>query len=113
MSFSKQSHRCLVLIAEPDMEAAVSPHTAPYLRFHTLPTEGRLGGTQLLTLLRDHKEVINQFPLLVFSHLVKATRDILGPEATIVYEVISKEMGADSTVAAHTWCCRTWVRVAI
>tara|TARA_B100000780_G_C20917785_1_gene365540 strand:+ start:234 stop:485 length:252 start_codon:yes stop_codon:yes gene_type:complete len=52
-------------------------------------------------LIRDHKEVINQFPLLVFSHLVQATRDILGPEATIVYEVISKEMGADSTVAAH------------
>ena len=45
--------------------------------------------------------MINQFPLLVFSHLVQATRDILGPEATIVYEVISKEMGADSTVAAH------------
>ena len=25
VSFTKQSHRCLVLIAEPDMEPAVSP----------------------------------------------------------------------------------------
>ena len=25
VSFTKQSHRCLVLIAEPDMETAVSP----------------------------------------------------------------------------------------
>ena len=45
--------------------------------------------------------MVNQFPLVVFHHLVQATRDILGPEATIVYEVVSKEMGADSTVAAH------------
>ena len=52
-------------------------------------------------MIQEHKEVVNQFPLVVFHHLVQATRDILGPEATIVYEVVSKEMGADSTVAAH------------
>lgn len=52
-------------------------------------------------MVQDHKEVLNRFPLLVFHHLVQAIRDILGPQATIVYEVVSKEMGADSTVAAH------------
>ena len=103
VSFAKQSHRALVLIADPGMEAAVSPHAAPSpAPQHFPPTEGRfLRGTQLLTLVRGHRETFNRFPLLVFQHLVQAIRDILGPPATIVYEVVSKEMGADSTVAAH------------
>ena len=103
VSFAKQSHRALVLIADPGMEAAVSPHAAPSpAPQHFPPTEGRfLRGTQLLTLVQGHRETFNRFPLLVFQHLVQAIRDILGPEATIVYEVVSKEMGADSTVAAH------------
>ena len=103
VSFAKQSHRALVLIADPGMEAAVSPHAAPSpAPQHFPPTEGRfLRGTQLLTLVQGHRETFNRFPLLVFQHLVQAIRDILGPEATIIYEVVSKEMGADSTVAAH------------
>ena len=103
VSFAKQSHRALVLIADPGMEAAVSPHAAPSpAPQHFPPTEGRfLRGTQLLTLVQGHRETFNRFPLLVFQHLVQAIRDILGPPATIVYEVVSKEMGADSTVAAH------------
>ena len=37
VSFSKQSHRALVLIADPGMEAAVSPHTAPSQAPHHYP----------------------------------------------------------------------------
>ena len=46
VSFAKQSHRALVLIADPGMEAAVSPPTAPSpAPHHTTPTQLRVASS--------------------------------------------------------------------
>jgi hypothetical protein len=37
-------------------------------------------------------------------------RELLGPEASIVHEIVSKEMGADSAIATHMV---SWLRCGV
>ena len=57
--------------------------------------------TQLLDFISAHKETIACFPLSVFAHMAATIRELLGPEASIVHEIVTKEMGADSAIATH------------
>ena len=56
---------------------------------------------QLLDFISAHKETIACFPLSVFAHMAATIRELLGPEASIVHEIVTKEMGADSAIATH------------
>ena len=56
---------------------------------------------QLLDFISAHKETITCFPLSVFAHMAATIRELLGPEASIVHEIVTKEMGADSAIATH------------
>ena len=56
---------------------------------------------QLLDFISAHKETIACFPLSVFAHMAATIRELLGPEASIVHEIVTKELGADSAIATQ------------
>ena len=59
---------------------------------------------QLLDFISAHKETIACFPLSVFAHMAATIRELLGPEASIVHEIVTKEMGADSAELVVAEC---------
>jgi methylglyoxal synthase len=80
-------------------------HTAtrriPRAPSHLLSECFRPRVAQLLDFISAHKETIACFPLSVFAHMAATIRELLGPEASIVHEIVTKEMGADSAIATH------------